>query len=134
MSHRRQASRQLGRAVTTLPVGLLANVKLRAESSDPAIELAYLSHAGDLFLKLQYDLVTAGRATEEQLGKRFSNLAAPLLALSKCADFVVNRGHYFGTAEFNDPRGASADETAFGTEPVLSDPDKLALIEFLKTF
>ena len=25
------------------------------------------------------------------------NLATPLLALSKCPDFVVNRGHYFGT-------------------------------------
>jgi hypothetical protein len=34
---------------------------------------------------------------------------------------VVNRGHYFGTDRFKE-------------EPALSDDDKLALIEFLKTF
>ena len=44
-----------------------------------------------------------------------------LLALSKCPDFVVNRGHYFGTSMFKE-------------EPGLSDADKRALIEFLKTF
>ena len=44
-----------------------------------------------------------------------------MLELSKCPDFVVNRGHYFGTAQLNE-------------EPPLSDEDKRALIEFLKTF
>jgi hypothetical protein len=57
-----------------------------------------------------------------------------MLELSKCPDFVVNRGHYFGTAEFNKQEGLSADEKAFGTEPELSDADKRALIAFLKTF
>jgi hypothetical protein len=57
-----------------------------------------------------------------------------MLELSKCPDLVVNRGHYFGTAQFNDQDGLSADETAFGQEPVLSDDDKRALIAFLKTF
>ncbi len=57
-----------------------------------------------------------------------------MLSLSKCPDFVVNRGHYFGTAEFNNQDGLSADEQAFGKEPVLSDDDKRALIAFLKTF
>jgi hypothetical protein len=57
-----------------------------------------------------------------------------MLSLSKCPDFVVNRGHYFGTAEFNNQDGLSADERAFGKEPVLSDDDKRALIAFLKTF
>ena len=51
-------------------------------------------------------------------------LRIPLLELSKCNDFVVNRGHYFGTNYLN------KDEN----EPGLSDDDKLALIEFLKTF
>jgi hypothetical protein len=41
--------------------------------------------------------------------------------MSKCPDFVVDRGHYFGTG-------------AFKEEPGLSDEDKRALIEFLKTF
>jgi hypothetical protein len=44
-----------------------------------------------------------------------------LLEMSKCPDFVVDRGHYFGTS-------------AFKEEPGLSDEDKRALIEFLKTF
>ena len=57
-----------------------------------------------------------------------------MMELSKCPDFVVNRGHYFGTAEFNRQDGLSADEKAFGREPELSDADKRALIAFLKTF
>jgi hypothetical protein len=63
-----------------------------------------------------------------------ANLREPLIKLNKCPDFVVNRGHYFGTAKFNETDGLSADEKAFGTEPPLSDDDKRALIEFIKTF
>ena len=44
-----------------------------------------------------------------------------LYKLGTCPDYVVNRGHYFGTDRF-------------AGEPALSDPDKRALIEFLKTF
>ena len=58
---------------------------------------------------------------------------AKLMALSKCPDFVVNRGHYFGTAQFNQQNGLTADERGFGTEPVLSDAQKRSLIAFLKT-
>jgi hypothetical protein len=50
----------------------------------------------------------------------FKNLVGRLLALSKCPDFEVNRGHYFGTGKV-------------AGEPALSDADKKALIEFLKT-
>ena len=62
-----------------------------------------------------------------------ADVRGDLLALNKCPDFVVNRGHYFGTAQFNETTGLTEDEKAFGTEPVLSDGDKNALIEFLKT-
>ena len=41
--------------------------------------------------------------------------------MSKCPDFVVNKGHYFGTS-------------LQAEEPGLSDGDKRALIAFLKTF
>ena len=44
-----------------------------------------------------------------------------MFELSKCPDFIVNRGHYFGTSYFKG-------------EPGLSDDDKWALIEFVKTF
>jgi hypothetical protein len=63
-----------------------------------------------------------------------AKLRKPLLQLSKCPDFVVNRGHYFGTAKFNETDGLSDDEKAFGTETPPSDDDKRALIEFIKTF
>ena len=59
-------------------------------------------------------------ATSEQAAEHFADLVKPLLSLNKCVDFVVNRGHYFGT-------------DYFAEEPGLSDDDKLALIEFLKT-
>jgi hypothetical protein len=51
----------------------------------------------------------------------FKNLVPDLLQVSKCPDFVVNRGHYFGTSLLKE-------------ETPLSDDDKRALIEFLKTF
>ena len=63
-----------------------------------------------------------------------ARVRGPLLKLSKCPDFVVNRGHYFGTAKFNDTDGLTAEEKSFGTETPLSDDDKKALIEFVKTF
>ena len=55
-----------------------------------------------------------GDATNDQAKTVFGDLVEPLLDLSKCPDFVVNRGHLFGTDLPND--------------------DKAALIEFLKTF
>ena len=55
-----------------------------------------------------------GNATSEQARAAFSDLVDPLLELSKCPDLIVNRGHPFGTT--------------------LTDADKAALIEFLKTF
>jgi hypothetical protein len=58
----------------------------------------------------------------EQARTAFGPLVPQLLKLSKCPDFVVNRGHYFGTSFFKEE------------PPGLSDDDKRALIEFLKTF
>ena len=63
-----------------------------------------------------------------------ANLRGPLLKMSKCPDYVVNRGHYFGTAKFNETDGLSDDEKVFAAETPLSDDDKRALIEFIKTF
>jgi hypothetical protein len=48
-------------------------------------------------------------------------LVPDLLKVSKCPDFVVNKGHYFGTALSKEG-------------PALRDEDKRALIEFLKSF
>ena len=63
------------------------------------------------------------------LGRMIECVAMPyLLKLSKCPDLVVNRGHYFGT-DFLEPG-----EQRGVRQPGLSDADKRALIEFLKTF
>jgi hypothetical protein len=64
-------------------------------------------------------------ASDEEVAKVFTDpelrLVPDLLKLSKCPDYVVNKGHYFGTDLFKE-------------EPGLSDDDKWALIEYLKAF
>jgi hypothetical protein len=125
---------ELGPIPKGMPVGLLANLRLRAESDDPAVQAAHVRDMTRLLVTLQTDLLTSAGASDEQLASRFSNLAGPMLKLSKCPDLVVNRGHYFGTAQFNEQEGLSKDEQSFGQEPELSDADKRALIAFLKTF
>jgi len=75
----------------------------------------------ELVVRMKKDLIAVpANATNEQAKAAFADLVDPLLRLSKCPDFVVNRGHYFGTKNFKE-------------EPGLSDADKRALIEFLKT-
>jgi hypothetical protein len=79
-------------------------------------------------------LLTAPKdADDKVLREHFASLRDDLMSLNKCPDFVVNRGHYFGTDWFNQQDGLSSDERAFGTEPALTDSQKLALIAFLKT-
>jgi hypothetical protein len=125
---------ELGPIPAGMPVGLLANLQLRSESDNPAVQAQHLLKLSKALLTLKADLITSSGASEEELGRRLSNLGRPLWQLSKCPDLVVNRGHYFGTAAFNDQQKLTADERAFGTEPELDDADKNALIEFLKTF
>lgn len=96
------------------PVNLIANLDL-----DPANKKRLLP----LLIKLKKALkaVPEGASDEEAI-KVFNerDLVDAMLKLSKCPDFVVNRGHYFGTDYLKE-------------EPGLSDDDKRALIEFLKT-
>ncbi len=71
--------------------------------------------------RIKSDFKALGRdATDEEARRVFANVVEPMLAISKCPDFVVNRGHYFGTDYFSEETG-------------LSDGDKKALVEFLKT-
>jgi hypothetical protein len=125
----------LGPIPRGMPVNLLANLKLRAEADSLGEKAQHVKDVGELVVKLKRTLsnVPAG-ASDEDLRKHFAALREPMLELSKCPDFVVNKGHYFGTAQFNEQDRLSADEKAFGREPVLGDEDKRALIAFLKTF
>ncbi|HUI21733.1 MAG TPA: hypothetical protein VLZ74_11905 [Methylocella sp.] len=113
----------------------LANYRPVADIGDAAGRTEHLENFALLLGTLVTNLPPPGESAsdEEQLAW-LKNLREPLLKLSKCPDFVVNRGHYFGTAKFNDTEGLSEDEKSFGPEPALSDDDKRALIEFIKTF
>ncbi len=93
------------------PVNLLANLNLEADR----LRLT------KLLLKASKDLKKVEGGGDEEAAKVFQNLVPDLLELSKCPDFVVNKGHYFGTDFFKE-------------EPGLSDDDKWALVEYLKTF
>jgi hypothetical protein len=91
-------------------------------------------------VKEVYNLVKAvldiqkQKLTGEAAAQYFMKKAAgPLLNVSKCSDFVVNRGHYFGT-EYS-PDVIDRSWTALdGTSRGLTDEEKEALIKYLKTF
>jgi hypothetical protein len=65
-------------------------------------------------IKADLDKVRAQRLDDEAAKKVFANLVPDLIKANKCPDFIEDKGHYFGTN--------------------LTDTDKGALIEFLKTF
>ena len=105
-----------------VPVNLIANLKPLPETEDLTDTVSHAAKVVDLLLELKRTLGSLpANATDAELRLRMIELREPMLALNKCPDFVVNRGHYFGTAR-GDPAEA------------LSDSDKRALIEFLKTF
>jgi cytochrome c5 len=110
-------------------VNLLANLNVLSESSDLSERASHDAKILALLIRIKADLRNLPRgASDEEARKVLGNLVDPLLELSKCPDFVVNRGHYFGTGYVEPGDGNPL------REPALSDSDKRALIEFLKTF
>jgi hypothetical protein len=104
---------RLGPIPAGTPIGLLSNLNLLAE--DPSQQLQHFEKVGALVAQILERLhKLGGNATSDQAKVVFADLVEPMLELSKCPDLVVNRGHLFGTD--------------------LSNDDKSALIEFLKTF
>jgi hypothetical protein len=92
------------------PIDLLANADLDLSDRDKTIDKV------KLIAKVQHDLmmIREQRLTADASQKLVMNLAPALLRISKCPDLIEDRGHTFGST--------------------LSDNDKRALIEFLKTF
>lgn len=111
---------KIGPIPAGVPVNLIVNLNL---AGDP-INKAKLSLAiGNLVRGI---IASKGKPAAEALDI-FMRIAAPsLIAVSKCNDFVVNRGHYFGSQY--DPRLAGTGSKG------LSPDEKSALIEYLKHF
>ncbi len=113
------------------PVGLLANIRLLSEDLQGVQFLEYESNKIGAVTGVLVDLLRLPHdASDDQARSVFAGVYPKLLAISKCPDLVVNRGHYFGTG-YVEP---AAVDNGMAVGPDLSDDDKRALIEFLKTF
>ena len=113
---------QIGPIPAGTPVNLLSNLDLMSDSTNRLERIEHNTRVVVLLLKLKHDLEKLPpNPSDEQVRKIFSNVEPDLIRFNKCPDFVVNRGHYFGTDMLPDETG-------------LSDADKKALIEFIKTF
>ena len=97
------------------------NLDLRPDEGSLLDRIEHDHKLVELVMQMGRDLKALPKnASDEQARQVFADLVDQLLELSKCPDFVVNRGHYFGT-------------DLFAEEPGLSDQQKRELIEFLKT-
>lgn len=100
-----------------IPVNLLSNIDMEERKQVLKLLLKIKSNLKEV----EKHKDGAGQIDNDKLKQVFANLAQPLIDVSKCPDYVVDKGHYFGTQYLAD-------------EEPLSDEQKLALIEFLKTF
>lgn len=125
---------QLGPIPKGTPVDLLGNFDPLPEDRGLAAGISRAWSLLGLAGRLRHDLVAmpADARVEDKDPKRqaekerleaeiLTPLGRSLYELGTCPDYVVNRGHYFGTDQFSE-------------EPGLNDADKRALIGFLKTF
>ena len=113
---------EIGPIPPDTPVGLLASLNIRPEGLGFWERIQYDWKLLGLVKEIKQKLKELPpNATDEDAKRVFTPLVDSLIALSKCPDYVVNRGHYFGTGQFGD-------------ESRLSEQDKRDLIEFLKTF
>jgi hypothetical protein len=106
----RDGTLRIGPIPAGTPVDLLANADVQMSLDRETVERVLL------IKKLQSALskIQSDKLDDAAAQKLMSQLGSDLLKISKCPDFIQDRGHYFG-----------AD---------LTDADKRALIEFVKTF
>jgi hypothetical protein len=102
------------------PVGFLGQFDPLPQESGVLADIGRTWRVISMALRLRHDLAAMHKEPTNAF-KTLTPLGRELYELSICPDYVINRGHYFGTDRF-------------GQEPGLTDADKLALIEFLKTF
>jgi hypothetical protein len=102
------------------PVALIASMPFVSQGTSSEERLAHFKKVVHFLRRAIHDLKEVEHMNlppdevDRAAWRKLGNLVDPMVELSKCPDYVVNRGHYFGSN--------------------LVDADKLALIEFLKTF
>jgi len=113
----------LGPFPSGTPIELLANLQLVLDSGSTFDSLKLDRDVLSAVLKLNAALNAArGKSDEDARKIVFSpDVVDALMKVSKCPDYIVNRGHYFGATGIE------------GEEP-LSDSEKEALISYLRTF
>ena len=101
---------RLGPIPKGTPINLLANI-----NNELSFEPGRLIDLVDVVIKIKKTLIRIEKENlnEEQSTALLKTLVPELLEVNKCPDFVIDRGHTYGSK--------------------LSDSDKEALIEFLKT-
>jgi hypothetical protein len=105
------------------PVNLIANLRLLSEDRNLSARLSHARQLAELVVALVRTLRALPQdASDEAAREAFAPYVDQMMALSTCPDYVVNRGHYFGTDRLPASEG----------EPGLSDRDKEALIAYLK--
>ena len=116
-----KAGLKVGPIPAGTPISLFSGVELAPETGGVIWSILHELGLAWKLIGLPGTLRQISKETDP--GKRESlttDFQAKLYSENKCPDFVVNRGHYFGTDKL-------------GEEPGLSDQDKEALIAFLKT-
>ena len=118
---------QIGPIPAGTPVNLLANLNLMSDSTNRLTRLKNNVEVAFFLWHLKHDLAKLpDKPTDDQVRQAFAKDEPKLIYFNKCPDFVVNKGHYFGTNML-----VGTDD--FPGEPGLSDGEKMDLIEFLKT-
>ena len=110
------ASVSIGPLPAGMPIGLITNIDITGGELSTEEKKAHKKQLGVLLQRVKGEL-----AKNPDLGTVLNSLTDDLLAVSKCKDLVVNKGHYFGTRLFPE-------------EPELTVEDRRALIAYLKTF
>ena len=96
------------------PVSLVTNMDVSGAELPPEQQRAHRERLLALLKTMKRELQRKNDIFASQQVMR------DMLAVSKCPDFVINKGHYFGTSLFTEESG-------------LSDAEKRELIGFLKT-
>ena len=91
---------RLGPIPPGTPIGLLANLNLLSDDPDPlTASRSMREKVARRWWSRSWRGCTRSAATPRTSRPRavFTDLVEPLLEVSKCPDFIVNRGHLFGT-------------------------------------